>query len=485
MEHTQGLVERIIHNLDRQLGALRYEMRTWQEQAQEHLKDHARQIEDVRLWTEALLPESLAELRSLGGAPAFFEKSYELQALISGVLEVWEYYRDRFELNFGPLTRYQTWISGAEWIAADCYQTAMEHARQLDLKISTPRSNSPLLQLESQSGLPQSVANLRITSPVTLPRQFAPVPIIVLPANLMANSWGFLALHHEVGHDVMADLGWHDGALAEYGMVVLKPRLDAQGVPPERALHWCGWLSELYADFFALWLAGPAFVGYMLETLALPKAEVQGRSGRPSRYPAPFLRIHILLKILESHKLKGSGSSRTSSKSRADFQKRVQGYWETWKTLYDADNALSTAFAGFLGDLETVLPLLVDTPMFTAAFGEKVPFRDLCLYSLPEHDVVTRVASGWAREPAQVAQAPIAPRLIASATRFAFEELFAAGTAPADLPARLETLQGVVLEAVQKNKPSPTLKVFDVEAGPRFQALAERFRTALLEAYSR
>ncbi|OQA23201.1 MAG: hypothetical protein BWY63_00386 [Chloroflexi bacterium ADurb.Bin360] len=485
MEHTQRLVERIIHNLDRQLGALRYEMRIWQEHAQDHLKDHAHQLEEVRLWTEALLPESLDELRSLHGAPAFFEKSYELQALISGVLEVWEYYRDRFELNFGPLTRYQAWISGAEWVAADCYQTAMEHARQLDLEISTPRSTSPLLQLESQGGLPQSVANLRMTSPVTLPRQFAPVPIIVLPANLMANSWGFLALHHEVGHDVMADLGWSDAALAEYGMVVLKPRLAAAGVPPERALHWCGWLSELYADFFALWLVGPAFAGYMLETLALPKVEVQRRSERPSRYPAPFLRIHILLKVLESHKLKGSGSSRTSSKSRADYQKRVQGYLETWKALYDADDALSAAFAGFLEDLQTALPLLLDTPMLKAPFGEKIPFRDLCLYGLSEHDVVTRAAGDWAREPAQGTAVQIAPRLIAGAARFAFEELFTAGAADADPSVRLETLQNTVLEAIQKNKPSLTLKAFDAELGTRSQALAARFREALLEAYTR
>jgi hypothetical protein len=163
----------------------------------------------------------------------------------------------------------------------------------------------------------------------------------------------------------------------------------------------------------------------------------------------------------------------------------VQGYLETWKALYDADGTLSATFAGFLEDLQTTLPLLLDTPMLKAPFGEKIPFRDLCLYGLKEHDVVTRAAGDWARESAQGAEVQIVPRLIASAARFAFEALFAAGAVSVDLPARLETLQNTVLEAVQKNKPSPTLKAFDAELGPRSQALAERFREALLEAYTR
>lgn len=483
MDSTFMVADRVIQNLERQLEALRYEMCVWLEHADGQLKDHARQLAEVRIWTDALLPKSLDKLRALRGEDSFFQKSFALQALISGVLEVWEFYRDRFEIHFGPLTQYQAWISGAEWVAADCYQSAMRRAKRLNLAIATPRSTSPLLQLESQSALPQSVAHVRIASPVTLPRQFAPVPIIVLPANLMANSWGYLSLHHEVGHDVMADLGWGDPAVAEYGLLTLKPQLESQGIPAARVMHWLGWLSELYADFFALWLGGPAFVGYMLETLALPKVEVQRQTANPSRYPALFLRIHILLEVLKTYELKRPGPPKSSSKTHTDYQNRACGYLETWRGLYDTDGALSAVFEGFLGDIAKVLPLLIDTPMLRTTNGTAIPFRNLCAYGPSEHGVVTRVANDLARKDSQGVKEAIAPRLVASAARLAFEQLMAEGLANGVLAPRLEALHGHVLEAVKTNKPASSLKAYGTEDELRIHRLADHFREALLKAH--
>lgn len=477
MEHTQIVAARVIQNLERQLGAVRYEMRVWYEAAGDRLKSHSRQLEEVKVWTEALLPESLDSLRALRAGPGFFEATYRTQAVISAALEVWEYYRDRFEIYFGPLAHYQAWIAGAEWVAADCYQLAMRRAKQLGLDIPSQRITSPLMQLATaQQGLPQSEEQLLVSSPYTLPRQFAPVPIIVLPATLMANSWGFLVLHHEVGHDVLADLGWHDKALAVHGWTVVQPQLLKQGVGIDRAARWVCWMSELYADCFALLLAGPAFVGYMIETLALPRAVVIKQSAT-SIYPAPYLRIHILLKILESYGSKRPGSPKPNPKVQQAYQRLASAYREMWESLYNPDGDLNATFADYFDDIEPVIATLLDAPFFKTTSGEAVPFRALCAYGPAEHGLVTRVAGDLALENSQGVKEQITPCLLASAARLAFEKIAASAA-----PERLDVLHQHVLDAVETYKPSPTLKAHGAEDAQRVQTLAVKFREALLRS---
>lgn len=499
----------IVHSLARQVAAIHDEMAQWTAKRHEELRAHARQIDRVRLWTDALaLQRDLDSLAVAGAlqdddAAGFLEAAFQLQTLVSGAREVWEFYRDRFELIYSPLTHYEAWIEGAEWVAADIYRTAILNASRTGLEIDLERWEAPLLQLSTES------ATL-ISTPVTRARgtriargsQSYPTPIIVLPADLMASAWGFLAIHHEVGHDIDADLAaaieaadpaighlsavTKDLILRENGAPFLQMLVD-RGIPPARAGMWTVWVPELFADFFALLSAGPAFAAYMMDALSLPRGAVfRQQYAPPYTYPSPYLRCHILIRFVET--LENGAYAQLA----ADYRERWDGIYARG---HDPDQPMEAYLAqtgivpehvdGYLAedfsDIDAFIAALVDTPFYVSDSGRAVALRDLGAYSAREHRWLERIVAQQlmpASSPGVTGR--LAPRLAPAAARFAFEGVIASAASdmsPAALADALERLNTLTLRAIETNRPGDVLvEEGEERAAERLQLRANRFR---------
>jgi hypothetical protein len=77
------------------------------------------------------------------------------------------------------------------------------------------------------------------------------------------------ALHHEVGHDIEADL-----KLRLVLQHSLQETLSNSGVGLDRIETWLKWEGEIFADLCALRLAGPVFADALMHFL-LPAVDVK------------------------------------------------------------------------------------------------------------------------------------------------------------------------------------------------------------------
>ena len=74
--------------------------------------------------------------------------------------------------------------------------------------------------------------------------------MIEVPWDHIVNLWEFLSIHHEVGHDIEADLLLRPALRA----AVEKALADA-GLNEERIALWLDWQPEVFADLVAIQLA--------------------------------------------------------------------------------------------------------------------------------------------------------------------------------------------------------------------------------------
>jgi hypothetical protein len=104
-----------------------------------------------------------------------------------------------------------------------------------------------------------------------------------MPWDHLGSAWEYLALHHEVGHDIEADL-----KLRNVLQQSLQTTLSAAGVPANRIAVWIKWEGEAFADFCGLQLAGPAFTDALMRLIMLPAKSVKifdEDDPHPTHYP--------------------------------------------------------------------------------------------------------------------------------------------------------------------------------------------------------
>ena len=448
---------RIHLSLDREVNTIYREMDDWKAECDNskisELNKHKRQLERIRGWTNSLaLRQAVDELASLS-PDDFPRKTLALQTLVAGAREAWEFYRDRFGLYFMPLRNYKQWIAGAEWVAADCYKTAMRSA-QLHrlLPDASEIPDSPLMQLENAL-TPQKGPSMPL---VPARKLYYPIRIIILPADLLANSWGFLAIHHEVGHVVDGDLAEHlhlpghdnlkriSAIIADKLVELLCQRKIEGVVGKDRVCQWQLWTPELFADFFAILSAGPAFVGHMIDTLALAPAEVFKML---RDYPPHYLRVLLLVRFVET--MEDRAARRAGRKRREAVHKAygqcADGYRRQWRALYTDDKSEDMDFETYLNlkqyshlpsldaylrqdEMDAVIEGIVDTTFAQAYSGREVTLRDLGTFDSSDFDRIKKLVDNDLAKPHvtdyRVELVPrLAPRLAPSAARLAFEQL--------------------------------------------------------------
>jgi hypothetical protein len=220
-----------------------------------------------------------------------------------------------------------------------------------------------------------------------------PIPVIELPWDHVENVWEFLTLHHEVGHDLEADLQLRAPLAA-----ALQTELAAAGTPADRIDRWLAWQGEVFADLVGLQLGGSAFAEVLMHLLILPAAQVttfNAEDPHPTHYPRILMNAAYIPTMVPGH---------------APLAEHGQQIAARWVALYGEQ----PQFAPLTQDFPVVFRALMDTPL-PALQGNTV--RQLMPLTVAD-DLKIRGAIGFLRT-GMNRPADVNPRHCVSAARLA------------------------------------------------------------------
>jgi hypothetical protein len=251
-----------------------------------------------------------------------------------------------------------------------------------------------------------------------------PIPVIEVPWDHVENLWEFMSLHHEVGHDLEADLKLRTTLLGS-----METSLKAAGVPDDRIQQWLKWQGEIFADLVGLQLGGPAFAETLMHLLLLPQdmvTEVNPADPHPTHYPRILMNTAYIPTMIPNHQ------------PLADHGQQIG---DRWRAIYGQQ----PQFDAMLQDFSTVFPALMDTP-FPALQGNTV--RQLLPYTEADdtriRNAVDYMLTGMNRP------GNLRPRHCVSAARLAVTQAALAGSLAGDV---LNGINKRVTELVRSNAP--------------------------------
>ncbi|MBN2549266.1 MAG: hypothetical protein JXB15_08920, partial [Anaerolineales bacterium] len=250
------------------------------------------------------------------------------------------------------------------------------------------------------------------------------IPVIEMPWDHIENAWEFLALHHEVGHDLEADL-----KLRARLVLNLQGALLAKNVPLERVQTWLAWQAEVFADLTALQLGGPAFVETLMHLLMLPKDMVTVFNPED---PHPTHYVRILMNAAYIPTLIAGNAALAAYGAQMA---------ERWQSLY----GLHKHFDTYISDFPVVFQALMDTPMPELL---NQTMRQLLPYSAADEARIQKGA-GYLRT-GKSKPASLRPRHCISAARLAVSQASQEGGLSDDL---LDQVQQRLMALVRENGP--------------------------------
>lgn len=195
---------------------------------------------------------------------------------------VWSFYRDIFAERLGPGGPR---LRAADRIGLDCYQALYE---RLPIARSIP-SPAPFAYEDAQ----RSPATYRRGVVMrALGRRPNPFPLVKLPAHRLASPWTLGGIPHEIGHNLAQDLSlWRE--VPER----VAHRLERAGLPEPVGRVYRRWTKEMWADLLAVLLTGPAYIGSLMDVVALSRERTTTFLPR-SVHPTPLFRVMINIELL-------------------------------------------------------------------------------------------------------------------------------------------------------------------------------------------
>jgi hypothetical protein len=244
---------------------------------------------------------------------------------------IWDFY---FELFGQRQSQYANWLLSCDRIALDCYQCTY-----MGLGAARPIPAPPPF-CYMRTGFSPSTFGRGI--PLRrLGQQLNPFPLIQLPYHRLVNPWTLGAVLHEVSHNVQSDL-----KLSRRVPRNIALRLLRAGHGRFVASVWARWNREMFADFCALLLGGPAIVGSLLDVVGrAPETTFSYSANGP--HPTPYLRAFISIELLR----------------RMGFPSHADQYRRLWNRVYP--NAAAGNIPGeILKTFPEACAMVVDTVCF-------------------------------------------------------------------------------------------------------------------------
>ena len=429
-QKVEALFQLRKRELQRRVESLPTEIATWRARStsQRRMDVHFSQLNAIEALVSAMIVPQRAAIDTLdpaGQEIVFSDSAFEVIRGIIRTQAVWDFFRDKLELRFLPEFADALWC--ADTIAWDCYRPVMDRAVQAGIVAPEVVREPPLTYLTAEFSPATWVRGSRPNDGrnYQLGTSLLPIPTIEIPWDHIQNVWELLSLHHEVGHDIEADLKLRPKLLA-----TLEAALVSGGVSTERRKVWASWQGEIFADLVGLQLAGPAFCDAMVNLLLLPRSQVVTfRAADP--HPTHYVRLLLLCQY-----------ARTLVPGRQEIEDHVSHVEALWTEVYGnrAD------FQPYLQDFSLVYPALMDTS-FDVLQGETV--RTLMPFTAND-DTRIRSAASFLQS-GQGMPTNLRPRHCVSAARLA---IGAATGDPGSLSAEMNTIQQLTQQLIETNTPS-------------------------------
>lgn len=424
--------------LRRRVEALPKEIAAWKDRAKNELDMNANfsQVQAIELLMSGIIEKQTSMLGSLkadGDGEIFRGKTLELISEIIRAQKIWDFFRDKLDLRFSPIFKNPLWI--ADTVAWDCYRPVLETAAAQGVLPKSQFREPPLTYLTAEFSPATWVRGSRPNDgrEYDLGASTLPVPVIELPWDHVTNTWEFLSLAHEVGHDLEADF-----QLRASLQLSLQKVLGSAGISTTRISLWQKWQGEIFADLVGLQLAGPAFSEALMNLLLLP-AQMVTSYDEQDPHPTHYPRI-----------LMNAAYMRTLVPGRAEIDQDAADLETRWKAFYGEQHQ----FDELTGEFPHVFKALMDSPM--AVLKEKT-VREMMPFSAKD-DARIRAASHFLLTGMDApAKGSIRPRHCVSAARLAVKAAVAAGTT---LDASLEIINERTAALVRDNA-APGLRAGD------------------------
>jgi hypothetical protein len=297
-----SLSERKSVELRRKAWSLRAEFRYWREQSApgQRLERHCSQIRRVTRQIAKAQVAVLREVKAVSESGQIVSDAQRLEEVVLELHRIWEFFRRKFALRHVPW--FTTYLAAADDFAWACYEPPCKRAvssgairpeaiRQppllffsgADSPFAVSRGGTYFAEVPEFDGPP--IARFE-----DLLRDL-PIPVIGIPWHQLSHIPDALVIGHEVGHNVLDDLGFEEE---------LKRAL-MEAVSLDRVGAWESWLHEVFADLYGILSAGPAFVGSLLDFLATDRdAVAEERVAGPNwgTYPTVYLRALLAFATL-------------------------------------------------------------------------------------------------------------------------------------------------------------------------------------------
>ncbi len=344
-----SLLDCRIHSLQRRADSLPKEIDQWLRGAEAggQFEKNYSQLQALDLFMHQIiqrLEQVTSELNRLAPLTPSntVETLHQAQVVEEGIFKanyIWGYFRSKLEQRFIPQFAQSLFL--ADLVSYDCYRTVMNNATTLGIQHKLGLRDYPLTYLLED-----------YSSPVTWPRKvelarldyrMLPVPIIGVPWDHTANPWELLSLHHEVSHDIDIDLNEPSQELGIY----LEQKMIEKGIPQKKAAVWRGWMSEIFADFLGILLAGPPFVSFLAGFMTLPANVVSGLVP-DDPHPIPYLRTLL------------NGEFIRCISPGNDAQTYISNLLAQWKGIYGEP---SPDMAVYSGDFNIVIETILTTKL--------------------------------------------------------------------------------------------------------------------------
>ena len=354
------------HELNRRIESLPQEVKKWRSdtEAELDLNAHFSQLQAIEILINALVDKQrniIAEVKTDAGAEAFNGGCLNVVNSIIRAQKTWDFFRDKLDLRHSPSHKEPLWV--ADTIAWDCHRPVMNTAVQFGIINPAQLREPPLVFCTAEYSPATWVRGSRPNDgrDYDLGEARLPIPVVEVPWDHLGSAWEYLALHHEVGHDIEADL-----KLRPVLQQSLQTTLSEAGVPIDRIAMWIKWEGEIFADLCGIQLAGPAFVDALMRLIMLPAASVKTfdeDDPHPTHYPRIFM---------------GAAYIRTLGNAPALHQ-HAAAIETLWKSIY-GDNTGDARLDILPQDFPLVFKALMDTkfPLLkNRTVRELMPFGDV------------------------------------------------------------------------------------------------------------
>jgi len=214
------------------------------------------ELDDVSRWIDLAI-SSIPTLAKYQKALIKIEEYFEESGLECDDLHLWRAYRNLFAQRFSGI--YDDILEVSDVITNDLFRYFINHAHLKDAKSRFAKETIPLTFLGRTE-------DYYFTYTHDTER---PIAVISIPQGRVSSVWNWLAIPHEIGHNIFAHFIDYERELWDKVRRVLEKqrfkvnRINfSHNISGKKIIQtiWRFWLDELVADIFGVLFTGPSFV---------------------------------------------------------------------------------------------------------------------------------------------------------------------------------------------------------------------------------